>query len=127
MNLSLHHVAIIASDKDAAMRFCVDALGFKVISEHYREARDSWKIDLALDEKTQIELFTFPHPPTRVSNPEACGLRHLAFHVDSLEPVLERLKSFDITAEPIRTDEYTGKRFTFVKDPDDLPIEFYER
>ncbi len=127
MNLSIHHVAVISSDLDAAKRFYIEALGFRVIAEHYREARSSWKIDLAIDEHTQIELFTFPDPPVRVNNPEACGLRHLAFRVQALEETLAHLKTFSIEAEPIRVDEYTGKRFTFVRDPDNLPIELYEQ
>ena len=127
MKLSVHHVAIISSNLEAAKRFYVEALGLQIIGEHFREARNSWKIDLKIDDRTQIELFTFPNPPTRVTNPEACGLRHLAFQVDDLDATLAHLKSFSIEAEPVRVDEYTDKRFTFVKDPDGLPIEFYEK
>lgn len=126
MHRSLHHVAIIASDIEKAKRFYVDLLGFKVIAEHYREQRESWKIDLAIDDSTQIELFSFPNPPARVSRPEACGLRHLAFRVEHLDEMLTQLAMNGVEAEPIRVDEYTGKRFTFVQDPDGLPIEFYE-
>lgn len=126
MNFSIHHVAIIASDLEAAKRFYVEILGFRVLAEHYREARDSWKIDLAIDEHTQIELFTFPRSPVRPSAPEACGLRHLALRVNDLDEVLRQMATHSIEVEPIRVDEYTGKRFTFIKDPDGLPIEFYE-
>lgn len=126
MPFSIHHVAIITSDLASAKRFYVEALGFAVIAEHYRSDRGSWKIDLRIDERTQIELFTFPNAPKRLSRPEAQGLRHLAFRVGSLDDEITRLASFGIEAEPIRTDEYTGKRFTFIRDPDDLPIELYE-
>lgn len=127
MQLSIHHVAIISSDIERAKRFYVEALGFSIISEHYREEKRSWKVNLAIDEHTQIELFSFQNPPTRITNPEACGLRHLAFRVDNLNAILGHLQSHHIESEPIRTDEFTGKRFTFVKDPDHLPIEFYEQ
>jgi glyoxylase I family protein len=92
----------------------------------YREARQSWKADLALNGQYVIELFSFPNPPARVSRPEAAGLRHLAFAVPALEPVIHHLQTHGIDSEPIRVDEYTGKRFTFIADPDGLPIEFYE-
>ncbi len=127
MNLSIHHVAIISSDIERATRFYVEALGFRIIAEHFREARSSWKVDLAVGDETQIELFSFQNPPARISGPEACGLRHLAFRVEDLDTLLHHLESYNILAEPIRVDEYTGKRFTFVKDPDNLPIEFYEQ
>lgn len=126
MNLSIHHVAIISSDIDRAKRFYVEALGFRILAEHFREAKESWKVDLQIDDRTQIELFSFQNPPKRITNPEACGLRHLAFRVDDLDAILGGLQSYGVEAEPIRIDEYTGKRFTFVKDPDGLPIEFYE-
>ncbi|MBP7134671.1 VOC family protein [Patescibacteria group bacterium] len=126
MSLSIHHVAIICSDLDRAKRFYVEALGFSVIQEVYRAERSSWKVDLRIDAQTQIELFTFPNAPPRPTTPEAQGLRHLAFRVEDLEEELARLRSFEILAEPIRVDEFTGKRFTFIRDPDDLPIELYE-
>lgn len=97
-----------------------------VIREVYREERKSYKLDLALKDRYVIELFSFPDPPARVSRPEAAGLRHLAFEVSSVEEAIVFLASKDVMAEPVRTDEYTGKKFTFIADPDGLPIEFYE-
>jgi glyoxylase I family protein len=127
MNLSIHHIAIICSNIEQSKRFYVDILGFSILAEHYRESRNSWKVDLAINEHTQLELFTFPNAPTRPSHPEAIGLRHLAFHVDNLEEVARHLLGHALEIESIRVDEYTGKRFFFTKDPDGLPIEFYER
>ena len=94
--------------------------------EIYREARDSWKLDLALADGTQIELFSFPDPPPRVSRPEACGLRHLALRVTALDAAVAHLAAHGVESEPVRIDEYTGKRFTFFADPDGLPLELYE-
>lgn len=126
MPLSIHHVAIICSDLPRAKRFYVDALGFQILAEHFREDRQSWKVDLVIDAQTQIELFSFPQPPARLTNPEACGLRHLAFRVDDLDEMIAHLATHGIVVETVRIDEYTQKRFTFVKDPDSLPIELYE-
>lgn len=124
--LRLHHAAIIASDYPRSKAFYTDILGLKVIAETYREARDSWKLDLELPDGTQIELFSFPDPPKRPSNPEACGLRHLAFAVADVEKAVRLLEAKGVAVEPVRVDELTGKRFTFFADPDGLPLELYE-
>lgn len=123
---ALHHIAIICSDYKTSKKFYTEVLGMTVKAERYRQERKSWKADLTLNGEYLIELFSFPDPPKRVSRPEATGLRHLAFQVKNIDEAVEQLKSHGIIAEPIRTDEYTGKRFTFFADPDDLPIEFYE-
>jgi glyoxylase I family protein len=123
----LHHVAIIASDYARSKRFYADVLGLRVVAEHYRAGRDSWKLDLALPDGTQVELFSFPSPPPRVSRPEACGLRHLALRVADLDVAVAHLYKHGVECEPVRVDEYTGRRFTFFADPDDLPLELYEQ
>ncbi|MGY3571250.1 VOC family protein [Vibrio sp. SCSIO 43135] len=122
----IHHVAIICSDYLVSKRFYCEVLGFKVLAETYREARDSYKLDLELPDGSQIELFSFPDTPERPSYPEAQGLRHLAFHVDNIERVVDYLVGKGIDVEPIRTDELTGKTFTFFADPDGLPLEIYQ-
>ncbi|QJP99211.1 VOC family protein [Herbaspirillum rubrisubalbicans] len=121
-----HHVAIICSDYAVSKAFYVDLLGLRVIAEHYRQARDSWKLDLGLPDGTQIELFSFPHPPARPSRPEACGLRHLSFAVADVAAGKAELEAQGVAVEEIRVDEYTGRRFTFFADPDGLPLELYE-
>ncbi|MDR7091553.1 glyoxylase I family protein [Cellvibrio fibrivorans] len=123
---AVHHVALICSDYEKSKHFYVTILGLQVIAEHYRAARSSWKLDLALPDGTQLELFSFPNPPARPSQPEACGLRHLAFVVRDLDRTVAWLESNNISVEPIRIDEYTLKRFTFFQDPDGLPLELYE-
>ncbi|ACT07970.1 Glyoxalase/bleomycin resistance protein/dioxygenase [Dickeya chrysanthemi Ech1591] len=125
--LNIHHIAIIASDYERSKRFYCDVLGFTLQQEVYRAARDSWKGDLALNGHYLIELFSFPAPPARVSRPEACGLRHLAFAVDDIEQAVAALNAAGVNCEPVRIDEYTGRRFTFFADPDGLPLELYER
>ncbi len=122
----IHHVAIICSDYRRSKQFYCDVLGLKVVAEHYRAERDSYKLDLALPDGSQIELFSFPSPPPRINSPEARGLRHLAFRVDSVEVCCDYLNQKGIDVEPIRVDELTGKTFTFFKDPDALPLEIYE-
>ena len=124
--LGIHHVAIIASDYARSRHFYTEVLGLEVIAEHYREARDSWKLDLRVDERTQIELFSFPSPPARVSRPEACGLRHLALRVADLDAAVSHLQAHGVAVEPVRVDEFTERRFTFFADPDGLPLELYE-
>ncbi len=123
---SIHHIAIICSNYDKSKAFYTQVLGLSVLQEHYREARNSWKLDLALGNQYVIELFSFPDPPARPSRPEAAGLRHLAFAVENIEEAVAQLHLHQVVTEPIRVDEYTGRRFTFFADPDGLPLEFYE-
>lgn len=123
--LGFHHVAIIASDYQLSRHFYVDVLGFMVIAENFRAERNSWKCDLKIGD-AQIELFSFPEAPPRVSRPEACGLRHLAFRVQDVAAKVEHLKSHGVASEPVRTDPYTGRLFTFFSDPDGLPLELYQ-
>lgn len=120
-----HHVAIICSDYAVSKAFYTEVLGFSILAENYRAERASYKLDLALPDGSQIELFSFPNPPARPSRPEACGLRHLAFKVDSVEQSALLLVKQGVEVEPIREDEFTGKKFTFFADPDGLPIELY--
>ncbi|WP_324676604.1 VOC family protein [Hymenobacter sp. GOD-10R] len=124
--LHVHHIAIICSDYEVSKRFYTEVLGLNVIREVYRAERQSWKLDLALNDHYIIELFSFPGAPPRPSRPEAIGLRHLAFAVSDLDATVQELAQHQVTAEPIRVDEFTGRRFTFIADPDDLPLEFYE-
>jgi len=122
----MHHIAIICSNYQRSKDFYVNILGFRIVREIYRKERDSYKLDLALNEGYLIELFSFPIPPKRPSFPESTGLRHLAFEVDNIDNVVFSLKAKGVDVEPLRLDPYTGKRFTFFKDPDDLPLEIYE-
>ena len=127
MNLSkIHHIAIIVSDVEKAKEFYVQKLGFEVIRGNYREARDDWKLDLRVDEHTELEIFAEKNPPQRVNHPEACGLRHLAFRVGSVDETVKELESLGIEYEPVRLDTYTGEKMTFFCDPDGLPIEIHE-
>lgn len=126
MHLSkVHHIAIIGSNYEKSRHFYVDLLGFQVIRENYREQRNDWKIDLQLDD-LELELFIMKGCPRRPSYPEAYGLRHLAFHVESVDETVQELTARGIACEPIRTDEYTGKKMTFFFDPDGLPLEIHE-
>jgi len=123
----VHHIAIICSDYEVSKAFYTDVLGLTIIREVYRAERQSYKLDLALNGNYIVELFSFPDPAKRPSRPEAMGLRHLAFEVDDLDFVVNVLNAKGVEAEPIRIDEFTDKRFTFIADPDQLPIEFYEK
>lgn len=123
---ALHHLAIICRDYAASKRFYTEVLGFTILREHYREQRDSYKLDLALNGEYLIELFSFPNPPPRPTRPEATGLRHLAFAVADVEAATHLLEHQGIAVEPVRVDELTGRKFTFFSDPDGLPLELYE-
>jgi glyoxylase I family protein len=122
----IHHVAIICSNYEVSKKFYLEVLGCSIIQETFRTERNSYKLDLQVGNGDMIELFSFPHPPERVSNPEACGLRHLAFAVEDIDESVAYLQSKQIDVEEIRLDEITGKRFTFFQDPDNLPLEIYE-
>ena len=121
---SIHHIAVICSDKDTALNFYHNKLGFRILRENYRPERDDWKIDLKLDD-SEIELFIMKDHPLRPS-PEAYGLRHLAFRVDSVDETVAELESMGIPCEPIRRDAFTGEKMTFFRDPDGLPLEIHE-
>lgn len=123
---ALHHIAIICSDYEKSKLFYTEVLGFSILQEVYRAERQSYKLDLALNGHYLIELFSFPNPAPRPSRPEAMGLRHIAFQVKDIDVSMKEISAFGIEIEPIRIDEFTGKRFTFFQDPDGLPIELYE-
>ena len=122
----IHHIAIICSNYEVSKKFYTEILNLEIINEAYRAERKSYKLDIKVNDVYQIELFSFPNPAVRPSRPEACGLRHLAFEVDDLTAAIEILTAKGIVTEPLRTDELTGKRFTFFADPDGLPLELYE-
>jgi len=122
----IHHVAVICSDYEISKNFYVNILGLQIVQEVYRAERKSYKLDLRVNGVYQIELFSFENPPARPSRPESAGLRHLAFEVDDVTAVALLLNGRGVATEPVRTDEYTGKRFTFFADPDGLPLEIYE-
>ncbi len=123
---SVHHIAIICSDYERSKKFYTEVLGFEILAENYRAERESYKLDLILNGVYCMELFSFPDPPKRISRPEASGLRHLAFSVNNIDDSIKELLSKQVVCEPIRIDEFTGKRFTFFEDPDGLPIELVE-
>lgn len=123
----IHHIAIICSDYAVSKTFYTEVLGLEIVQEVYRTERNSYKLDLAVNGNYQLELFSFPDPPSRPSRPEALGLRHLAFEVDDLNSAVAHLKQRGVSTEEIRTDEHTGKRFVFFSDPDGLPVELYEK
>lgn len=123
----IHHTAIICSDYQKSKHFYAQILGLEIVQEIYREERQSYKLDLALNGNYVIELFSFPNPPKRVSAPEAAGLRHLAFEVNDIQETRNYLIDQDYIAEEIRIDEFTSKKFFFISDPDNTPIEFYEK
>jgi len=122
----VHHIAIICSNYEKSKDFYTNTLGLTIVREVYREQRQSYKLDLALNDEYIIELFSFPSPPARPSRPESCGLRHLAFSVDNIQESFAALTAKGVELEPIRIDEFTQKKFTFFADPDGLPIELYE-
>ncbi len=127
MKLStIHHIAIIVSDYEKSKDFYVNKLRFEIIRENYRPQKDDWKLDLKVNDTTELEIFAPKNPPKRPSFPEACGLRHLAFKVDDIEKIVTELNDMGISCEPIRTDEFTNKKMTFFFDPDNLPLELHE-
>ena len=124
--MHIHHIAIICSNYEISKKFYTEILGLRILREVYRAERDSYKLDLGIENQYVIELFSFPNPPKRPSRPESCGLRHLAFAVENVEEKRAELVSKGLICEEIRVDEFTDKKFFFTQDPDDLPLEFYE-
>ena len=123
--LGIHHVAIICSNYPRSKHFYSEILKLTIINEHYRAERQSYKLDLALPDGSQLELFSFNDAPSRPSYPEAQGLRHLAFKVGGINTAKHYLESHNVIVEEIRMDNNTGKKFTFFADPDGLPLELY--
>ena len=126
ISMKIHHIAIICSEYETSKTFYTKILGLKILREVYRKERDSWKLDLGIGDHYVIELFSFPNPPKRPSQPESCGLRHLAFSVENVEEKRNQLIENGLVCEEIRIDEFTDKKFFFTQDPDQLPLEFYE-
>ena len=124
--MKIHHIAIICSEYETSKTFYTEILGLKILREVYRIERDSWKLDLGIGDHYVIELFSFPSPPKRPSQPESCGLRHLAFSVENVEEKRYELIEKGLVCEEIQIDEFTDKKFFFTQDPDQLPLEFYE-
>lgn len=124
--MRIHHIAVICSDYEVSKKFYTEVLGLQILREVYRPERKSYKLDLGIGDEYVIELFSFPDPPPRPSQPESCGLRHLAFSVEEIAAKFSELTDKGLVCEDIRTDEFTGKKFFFTQDPDGLPIEFYE-
>ncbi len=124
--MHIHHIAIICSNYEISKNFYTEILGLRILHEIYRADRDSYKLDLGIENQYIIELFSFPNPPARPSRPESCGLRHLAFAVENVEDQRAELINKGLICEEIRVDEFTNKKFFFTQDPDDLPLEFYE-
>ena len=123
---SIHHIAIIVSNYEKSRAFYTDKLGFEIIRENYRPEKKDWKLDLRVNEDTELEIFAPQDPPKRPSYPEACGLRHLAFRVTCIEESAAELEAIGIECEPVRLDTFTGKKMTFFHDPDGLPLELHE-
>jgi glyoxylase I family protein len=126
--LKIHHVAILTSSElyEKSKHFYTEILGFEIIRETFREARNSYKLDLSIAGHYQIELFSFPNFRERGSYPESKGLRHLSFAVENLDHTVRVLSGKGVKLEPVRIDELTGKRFTFFEDPNEQPLEIYE-
>lgn len=123
----VHHIAIICSDYQKSKHFYTETLGLTIVQEIFREERESYKLDLALNGTFIVELFSFKNAPKRVSAPEAAGLRHLAFEVNNIQETRNYFTLQNINAEDIRMDVHTHKNYFFIADPDNLPIEFYEK
>ena len=127
MNIKrIHHRAILTDDYNKSKLFYTEVLGFEIILETYREARQSYKLDLAINGQYQIELFSFPEYKERNSFPESKGLRHLAFEVEDVDASVIELRSKGVDVQDVRVDEITGKRFAFFYDPNGQPLEVYE-
>ena len=122
----IHHIAILTDDYNKSKAFYTEVLGFEIILETYREARQSYKLDLAINGQYQIELFSFPEFKERNSFPESKGLRHLAFEVEDVDASVIELRSKGVDVQDVRVDEITGKRFAFFYDPNGQPLEVYE-
>lgn len=123
---SIHHIAIIVSDYEVSKDFYVNKLGFEIVRENFRPERGDVKLDLRVNENTELEIFGRPDAPRKAPGPEPLGLRHLAFRVKNIDEVIAELNSKGIEVEPVRTDDYTHERMTFFKDPDGLPLELHE-
>ena len=124
---SIHHVAILTDNYELSKQFYTEVLGFTILLETYRAERQSYKLDLLINGKYQVELFSFPEYKERNSFPESKGLRHLAFAVEDVDASYLFLQEKGVQVQQVRTDEITGKKFLFFYDPNGQPLELYEQ
>ena len=120
-----HHIAIICTDREKALDFYENKLGFAVTKLMERPQQNDVLIMLRSGDIV-LELFIKPDAPQRINNPEAQGLRHLAFHVENMDTAVAWLNSRGVETEPVRNDPINGGRYTFFRDPDGLPLELHE-
>ena len=120
-----HHIATICTDREKALDFYENKLGFAVTKLVERPQQNDVLIMLRSGDIV-LELFIKPDAPQRVNNPEAQGLRHLAFHVENMDTAVAWLNSRGVETEPVRNDPINGGRYTFFRDPDGLPLELHE-
>lgn len=121
----MHHVAVIASDEGKALDFYLNKLGFTVEKETWRPAQQDYLRMLRLG-NVVIELFIHPNAPQRITEPEALGLRHLAFRVTDVAEARDWLNRRGIATEPICEDTANGGHYVFFRDPDGQPLELHD-
>ena len=124
---NVYHIAIIGTDYIKTKEFYVSKLGFEVISEHNRPEKNDIIIKVKQGNLV-LEIFIKEDAPLRpkMPSPEYSGLRHLAFKVDDVEPVLKKFDALDIAHEELRYDDFDNRKMAFFFDPDGLPLEIHE-
>jgi glyoxylase I family protein len=117
--LRIHHSSLLVADTQASLKFYCGVLGLEELDRPDFPYEGSW-LDLGLQ---QLHLIELDNPDPTTGRPEHGGKdRHVAFHVTTLDLIVERLEKNNIKY----TVSVSGRKALFCRDLDGNALEFIE-